>query len=383
MAKHLDDQRLCFIVEWYEELAARIRQFQFFYFVESMAVEMYDIKCRRLFLRTTLEENDLKVPDLYIGNNIQVCGRMLKIVDFGDEYTRRHVVPMTERTLGMLKPDGVDKLGQVLDLIWQKGYHIVRLRKCRIDRILAMEFYKAHTGKPYLKDLLDAIISGPLVVFEMVGPQVISMWRDTIGPGDPAVARKEAPNSLRAQYGTDIFHNAVHGSKTAEAAAREIEFFFPKLSPMPPNTAEVGNCTCCLVKPTAFKAGHAGKIVMAIMEAGFRVGAVQLISLEKANAEEFLEVYKGVVHEYTAMVTELSSGPCLALELTAPEDAPPIGPAFRQLVGPPDPEIARTLRPRTLRAVFGIDKAKNAVHCTDLEEDGQLEVEYFFRVLDR
>ena len=75
----------------------------------------------------------------------------------------------------------------------------------------------------------------------------------------------------------------------------------------------------------------------AITEAGFRVGAAQMFTLEKVNAEEFLEVYKGVVHEYSAMVAELISGPCLALEITAPDNAPPVAPAFRELAGPADP----------------------------------------------
>lgn len=83
--------------------------------------------------------------------------------------------------------------------------------------------------------------------------------------------------------------------------------------------------------------GIAGKIMNAITEAGFRVGAAQMFTLEKVNAEEFLEVYKGVVHEYSAMVAELISGPCLALEITAPDNAPPVAPAFRELAGPADP----------------------------------------------
>ena len=75
----------------------------------------------------------------------------------------------------------------------------------------------------------------------------------------------------------------------------------------------------------------------AISEAGFSIGAAQMFTLEKVNAEEFLEVYKGVVHEYGAMVTELISGPCLALEIMASENAPPVAPAFRELAGPADP----------------------------------------------
>ena len=79
------------------------------------------------------------------------------------------------------------------------------------------------------------------------------------------------------------------------------------------------------------------------------------------------------------MVEELCSGPCFALEITGKGSA--TAEAFREFIGPADPEIARTLRSNTLRAKFGRNKIKNAIHCTDLPEDCQLEVEYFFRIL--
>ncbi|KAK7090223.1 nucleoside diphosphate kinase homolog 7-like isoform X2 [Littorina saxatilis] len=379
----MDDERYCFTVEWYEEMAARVRQFQFFYFVKAQSIEMYDIKNRKMFLRTSVKENNISPADLYLGNSINVCGRLLNIVDYGDDYTRRKLSAKKERTLGMIKPDAVDKLGQILDKICQKGFLISRLRMCRMNRNQALSFYQEHQSKPFLNALLDYVTSGPVVTFEIVGENAVGAWREAIGPTDPSAARKTAPTSIRAQYGQDVTFNAVHGSSDPGAAAREIEFFFPSSGPVPPNTARVGNCTCCIIKPSAVKAGMAGKIISAITEAGFQVGATQMFTLEKANAEEFLEVYKGVVHEYSAMVVELTSGPCLVLEICAPEGSPPVAPAFRELAGPTDPEIARHLRPRTLRALFGSDKIKNAIHCTDLPDDGQLEVEYFFRILDR
>ena len=80
---------------------------------------------------------------------------------------------------------------------------------------------------------------------------------------------------------------------------------------------------------------------------------------------------------WQAIVDEIASGPCVALEVRA-EDAVH---TFREFVGPHDVEVARHIRPGTLRAKFGEDKVKNAVHCTDLEEDGRLECEHFFHIL--
>lgn len=100
--------------------------------------------------------------------------------------------------------------------------------------------------------------------------------------------------------------------------------------------------------------------------------------MDRANVEEFYEVYKGVVSEYNDMVTELYSGPCVAIEIQQSNPTK----TFREFCGPSDPEIARHLRPETLRANFGKTKVQNAVHCTDLPEDGLLEVQYFFKILD-
>lgn len=79
--------------------------------------------------------------------------------------------------------------------------------------------------------------------------------------------------------------------------------------------------------------GLAGKVISSILEAGFEISMLEMFNMEKANAEEFYEVYKGVVQEYGSMVAELTSGPCLAMEIRA-QNAPQ---AFREMVGPSDP----------------------------------------------
>ncbi len=88
------------------------------------------------------------------------------------------------------------------------------------------------------------------------------------------------------------------------------------------------------------------------------------------------------------MVKQLSSGMCIAMEISHPDsksvgddDDSSVVSRLRDLVGPPDPELARSLRPGSLRARYGLKTEENAVHCTDLPEDGRLEVEYFFKVL--
>ena len=130
---------------------------------------------------------------------------------------------------------------------------------------------------------------------------------------------------------------------------------------------------------------RSGELISAITDAGFTVKAACTIHLSMVMSEQFFEVYRSVFPNYVSMIEQVSSGPCLALlvDKTSPEiyDQVDTVTAFRALCGPNEPEIARVLRPDSLRAIYGVDFVKNAVHCTDLPEDGELECLHFFETL--
>lgn len=135
-------------------------------------------------------------------------------------------------------------------------------------------------------------------------------------------------------------------------------------------------------RPHAYQ--RAGDIIHDIQTAGFKIVALETFLLDFGKADEFLEVYKGVLAHYGEVVRELSSGPCLAMQIAGQVDNDndeDVVKNFRQLCGPLDPRVAHTIRPGTLRAKYGETEVRNSVHCTDLSEDGPLEVEYFFKVL--
>ena len=102
-----------------------------------------------------------------------------------------------------------------------------------------------------------------------------------------------------------------------------------------------------------------------------------MMYLSRPLIEEFYDVYKGVLPEYLPIIEHISNGPSVALEIRQQNAVA----AFREFVGPHDPEIAKYLKPESLRAKYGHDKVKNAVHCTDLSEDGIIECKHFFETL--
>ncbi|XP_043394560.1 nucleoside diphosphate kinase 7 isoform X4 [Chelonia mydas] len=339
--KKSQDDRFAFIAEWYDPNASLFRRYELLYYPKDGSVEMYDVKNHRTFLKRT-KYDDLHLEDLFIGNKVTVFSRHLSLVDYGDQYTAR-------------------KLGS------------------RKERKEAMDLHVDHQSKPFYNELLLFITSGPTVAMEILGDDAVSEWKKLLGPANSGVARSDAPGSIRAMFGTDGIRNAAHGPDSFASAAQELELFFPSSGGRgPANSAKFTDCTCCIIKPHAVNEGLTGKIINAILDGGFEISALQLFNMERANVEEFYEIYKGVVAEYTEMVTELCSGPCIALEIRQLDPQK----VFRDFCGPSDPEIARHLRPGTLRAIFGKNKIQNAVHCTDLPEDGLLEVQYFFKILD-
>ena len=318
----------------------------------------------------------VSIEELFLGSVVTVYSRQLKLVEYGDLFTRQKFESKRQRTFAMIKPDAYTSTGKIIDQIYQSGFMISKLKMTRFSPETAGVFYGEHKGKPFYNGLVDFVTSDVVTGLELVAENAVERWRHTIGPTNTNNARTQAPNSIRARFGTDGTKNAVHGSDSGPSWKRETDFFF---SQKQPSTAVFSNCTICIIKPHAVANGDAGRIIDRILEEGFEISALEMFNLDKPTAEEFFEVYKGVVSEYVPLTEHMITGPSIVLEVRQ-ENAVK---AFRDFAGPADPEIAKNLRPNTLRAQFGIDKIRNAVHCTDLPEDGTLESEYFFSILQK
>ena len=132
-----------------------------------------------------------------------------------------------ERTLSIIKPDGVAKnvIGKIYDRFEQAGLVIVAARMLRLSRAQAEGFYAVHRARPFFKDLVDFMISGPVMVQILEGEDAIQKNRDLMGATDP---KKAATGTIRADFADSIDANAVHGSDSPETAATEIAYFFPR-----------------------------------------------------------------------------------------------------------------------------------------------------------
>ncbi|HLR98997.1 nucleoside-diphosphate kinase [Mycolicibacillus parakoreensis] len=136
---------------------------------------------------------------------------------------------MTERTLVLIKPDGVQRrlVGEILRRIENKGLTLAAVELRNVSDEVARRHYAEHDGKPFFASLLEFITSGPLVAAVVEGPRAVAAFRQLAGSTDPVEGA--APGTIRGDFGLEIQSNLVHGSDSAESARREIDLWFPGL----------------------------------------------------------------------------------------------------------------------------------------------------------
>ena len=132
---------------------------------------------------------------------------------------------MSERTLVLVKPDGVRRrlVGEVIGRVERKGLRLAAVELRTLDRPTAEEHYGEHREKPFFDELVDFITGGPAVVAKITGEDAITCWRTLMGPTKPVEA---APGSIRGDFATLIGENIVHGSDSPASAERELKLFF-------------------------------------------------------------------------------------------------------------------------------------------------------------
>lgn len=130
-----------------------------------------------------------------------------------------------EQTLSIIKPDALGKnhLGAIISRFEKAGLTIVAARMMHLSKQQAQDFYAVHKQRPFYNDLVNFMITGPILVMVLEGEGAISKNRDIMGATDP---KKASPGTIRADFASSIDENAVHGSDSPETARQEISFFF-------------------------------------------------------------------------------------------------------------------------------------------------------------
>lgn len=280
------------------------------------------------------------LEDLNIGAQVNIFARQFKILSYGNEFTRKRLSEVKQRSLAILKASSLNSLGLVLDHISKSGVTLVQLKSFTFDSRQASEFLGSYAA--------DAL-GGPVVAFEIVGRDVHEVVR---GMAPELVLLEDSSDEACAA----LFMNLNLQSSTNVGAER----------------------TALVIKPHCLQGGYAGEVVYRLQQEGFEVTAAKMLNLDRTAASVFLDAYISVLPDCDKRVDELTNGPCLALELSGPG----VLSRLRDLCGPLDPVIARALFPETLRAIFGQDRVRNAVHCTDLPDDGGLECTFLFRTVE-
>lgn len=338
MSRSILDPRLCFVCEYFDELANLTRELQLLYYYNDNSVELTEIKTRKLNLRR-ITCPTLSRSQFFVGGSVVIFGKVMTLTQFGDEVTRQLCEENAESTTILIGEVGFAKLGSALAVLQEEcQYSIKGLKTIVVTQALAKEYQ------------LPAQLQGKRAV-------VIQ-----------GVRREAVAKGLEYQQRTQ---GAVV-ARTAEEAASWAE-----LISAVPSAASQGNpeAAVVLVKPKAVQERLAGEILQHYLNAGLSLQAVGLVRLSAQQADQLIQPYKGVLADYSATVQSLA-GTLMAVQLTS--NGGDTLARTREVTGPFDPAIAKALYPKSIRGRLGADRVHNVVHGADIEEDCMMYAEALF-----
>uniref|UniRef100_A0A8C6DK30 Thioredoxin domain-containing protein 3 n=1 Tax=Moschus moschiferus TaxID=68415 RepID=A0A8C6DK30_MOSMO len=258
-----------------------------------------------------------------------------------------------EKTLALLRPALFnERTEDVLNKIQDEGFKILLQRQIVLSEEEAKTLCKEYENKDYFGHVIENMTSGPSLALVLVRENGLGYWKQLIGPSNVEEAKEYLPESLCAQFAMEgLPINQLYGSDSLEAAEREIRYFFPPQH------------TVALIKPHVTQEQRE-EIMNIIKETGFDITQMKEILLTEEEAEKIYFKIKRKAF-YKDVLDVLAEGTSLVMILTkwnAVLD-------WRRLMGPTDPEEARLLSPDSIRAQFGTNILKNAVHgASNIEE---------------
>eukprot|EP01039_Chlorochromonas_danica_P007083 gene7083-7833_t len=332
---------LAFEVEWYDRISELVQNMYLKFFVEDNTIEIQ--KEKSTFLKRIFYP-EVTLHDLFVGGTITIHHRLYTITNYANKSTQDYLESREVRFLSIFSSSSLRRgLSQLCAAAKKHRLNLQHFFTTSSETALpvASEIVTIHSGDTVVE--IVGIYEQGMVAFQRSVLSTIEA--DTIIP----ITADEMKNVLRRLAGVQMDRP----------------------------------CTLCLVKPHLLRSYQAGEIIQAINAEGFDIFALFSVHLTIPMAQELFDAYRGVLANFSAMIDAVTASPVLALAVTIPgcEDEYEVVSRFREFAGPVNPALAKVLRPQSLRARFGEHLLHNAVHITDLPEDGEMECRYFFEAL--
>lgn len=323
---------LGFEMEWFDPMSSMMNTIYMKYYMDNNTIELLHSKMKTPFL-ARIHYPEVELADLFVGNSVTIFNRLLVIKGYANTATKAFMAAREVHFVAYMEGSAKQQIGALMQIGTKHELISSRART---------------TGSSIMEGAVQ-VNAGDIVV-EFVSTSGAS----------PEAFLKEA-KALNA--GVSVMVADVDLINTVFEACTA---YFPKRE----------FCTLCLIKPHVLKEKKfTGPILQQIVDSGFSVDSMVTLHLDNKMGDYLMDVYRGIYPEYTAMMQQLLSGPMLAVMVSG---GPNVVAEFRDMCGPLEPELGKKLRPKSLRAQYGTNLACNAVHCTDLEEDGATECTYIF-----
>lgn len=337
---------LGFELEWLNEVSGIVQILHMKFFLDDNTIEL--LTETSSFLKRIFYPH-ISLSDMFVGNTITIYNRLMIVKKYANKATTEYMNAREVRFLCKVDRRDLHQFGTLLLMAKKHGLVLGKVLTVSDD------FYSS---------AITSVASGD-VVAELVG--ILSTNKD--GFQNEVLTDKKLSSATVVKASTRDIDEALNTRAMAQMKKT--------------------NCTLCVIKPHVIKAQQAGELLTHISSSGYCIEGLFSVHMTLQMAHELFEVYRGVLPNYTALIEHMCITPVLAVLITGGTkgstgsdwDDTTVVSSFREFAGPHNPSLAKALRPRSLRALFGVDSVRNAVHCTDLEDDGELECRYFFETL--
>ena len=324
---------------------------------------MKEFPSNQKLLKRTKVPKSLSSKDFQLGSQIVLFSRDLLLVKYADNCTAQlEDQKASEEVIAIVPSTLLKKIGNIISELEQNRLKLVACKSLFLNQVLS---YIEDKGLELKFNMPDKVSNGLVIVLAFQGNNSIDIIHDF-------------SEQWEAVYGKVVC------VVTREAVNQVYDLL---LHPTHNTTAQFidGRSTCCVIKPHIIKSHKCGDLIDKIMKGDmYEISAIQLFYLDRSTCSDFFSAYNNIITGWKEMMDQLCSGPILAMEVLQKDYVKDNDAVtnFRKLVaGPYDVNIAKELFPLSIRAIFGVNNVQNAIHCTDLSEDGVAEVSYFFQLL--